>query len=44
MKKAVRYREVVMAIEKPAEFAIERTCLAGYSEKLGSLIAHTEKD
>jgi len=44
MEKAVRYREVVIAIEKPAGFAIERTCLAGYSEKLGSLIAHTKKD
>ena len=43
IEKAVRYREVVMATEKPAGFAIERTCLAGYSEKLGSLIAHIEK-
>ena len=42
--KAVRYRKVVMTIEKPAVFAIERTCLARYSEKLGSLIAYTEKD
>ena len=44
IEKAVRYRKVVMAIKKPAGFAIERTCLARYSEKLGSLIAHTKKN
>jgi len=42
--KAVRYRKVVMTTEKSVVFVIERTCLAEYSEKLGSLIAYTEKD
>jgi len=40
--KIVGYRKVVIAAEKPTEFTIERTCLAGCSEKLGPLISKVE--
>jgi len=32
------HNKVVMAIEKAIRFAVEKTCLARYSKKSGSLI------
>ena len=36
--RAIKFRKVVIAIEKPTELAVERTCLAKHSKKLNSLI------
>ena len=38
VKKAIRFREVIIATKKPAEFTAEKTCLAKYNEKSGPLI------
>ena len=32
------YNKVIMAIEKPMKFAVEKTCLARHNKKSGSLI------
>ena len=33
VEKTIEYRKVVLAIKKPIEFIVERTCLARYSKK-----------
>ena len=33
VEKTIEYRKVVIAIKKPIEFTVERTCLARYSKK-----------
>jgi len=38
VEKTIEYRKIVMAIKKPIEFTVERTCLAEHNEKLGLLI------
>jgi len=42
--KIIKFREVVMAIEKPVRFVVKGTCLAEYSEKLDFFILVAVQD
>jgi len=42
--KIIKFREVMIAIEKPIRFAVKRTCLAEYNKKLGFFILVAVQD